>query len=104
MSILSGSTISCSASTNLDLPMPLGGASNHFRIQALRELGGWDPHNVTEDADLGIRSMTLGYKVRTIESTTCEEACPEVRAWIRQRTRRIKGYMMTTTVHTGSFW
>jgi cellulose synthase/poly-beta-1,6-N-acetylglucosamine synthase-like glycosyltransferase len=84
--------------------MPLGGASNHFRIQALRELGGWDPHNVTEDADLGIRSMTLGYKVGTIESTTCEEACPEVRAWIHKRTRRIKGYMMTTTVHTGSFW
>ena len=86
----------------LGLPMPLGGTSNHFRVRALRELGGWDPYNVTEDADLGIRSMALGYKVGTIESTTWEEACPEVRAWIRQRTRWIKGYMMTTTVHTRS--
>ncbi len=87
----------------LGLPMPLGGTSNHFRAQALRELGGWDPYNVTEDADLGIRCMALGYKVGTIESTTWEEACPEVKAWIRQRTRWIKGYMMTTTVHTRSF-
>ena len=87
----------------LGLPMPLGGTSNHFRVQALRELGGWDPYNVTEDADLGIRCMALGYKVGTIESTTWEEACPEVKAWIRQRTRWIKGYMMTTTVHTRSF-
>lgn len=86
----------------LDLPMPLGGTSNHFRTDALRSLGGWDPYNVTEDADLGIRSMALGYRVGAIESTTWEEACPEVRAWIRQRTRWIKGYMITATVHSRS--
>ncbi len=86
----------------LNLPMPLGGTSNHFRTQALRTLGGWDPYNVTEDADLGIRSMALGYRVGAIESTTWEEACPEVRAWIRQRTRWIKGYMITATVHSRS--
>ena len=86
----------------LNLPMPLGGTSNHFRTGALRTLGGWDPYNVTEDADLGIRSMALGYRVGAIESTTWEEACPEVRAWIRQRTRWIKGYMITATVHSRS--
>ncbi|MBW4077753.1 MAG: glycosyltransferase [Acidobacteria bacterium] len=84
----------------LNLPMPLGGTSNHFRTDALRTLGGWDPYNVTEDADLGIRSMALGYRIGAIESTTWEEACPEVRAWIRQRTRWIKGYMITATVHS----
>ncbi|MBV9816772.1 MAG: glycosyltransferase [Solirubrobacterales bacterium] len=84
----------------LRMPIPLGGTSNHFRIGALRELGGWDPHNVTEDADLGLRAAVEGYRVGVIDSSTDEEACGELRAWIRQRTRWIKGYMQTALVHT----
>jgi len=80
------------------LPIPLGGTSNHFRVEALRELGGWDPFNVTEDADLGVRASALGLEVGIIDSTTWEEACSEWHAWIRQRTRWIKGYMVTTLV------
>ncbi len=37
-----------------------------------------------------------------IDSDTEEEACAEVRPWIRQRTRWIKGYMQTALVHTRS--
>jgi cellulose synthase/poly-beta-1,6-N-acetylglucosamine synthase-like glycosyltransferase len=81
------------------LPIPLGGTSNHFRTQALRDLGGWDPYNVTEDADLGIRASAVGLTVGITDSTTWEEACSEWRAWIRQRTRWIKGYMVTSLVH-----
>lgn len=84
------------------LPIPLGGTSNHFRVQALRELGGWDPFNVTEDADLGVRASALGLKVGIIDSTTWEEACSEWKAWIRQRTRWIKGYMVTSLVQLRS--
>jgi cellulose synthase/poly-beta-1,6-N-acetylglucosamine synthase-like glycosyltransferase len=84
----------------LGLPIPLGGTSNHFRVDALRRLGGWDPHNVTEDADLGLRASVEGFKVGVIDSDTDEEACARVRPWIRQRTRWIKGYMQTTLVHT----
>jgi cellulose synthase/poly-beta-1,6-N-acetylglucosamine synthase-like glycosyltransferase len=84
----------------LGLPIPLGGTSNHFRTDLLRQLGAWDPWNVTEDADLGIRATAQGYRVRVIESTTWEEACSEWKAWIRQRTRWIKGYMVTTLVHS----
>ncbi len=80
------------------LPIPLGGTSNHFRTSLLRELGGWDPYNVTEDADLGMRAATAGFRISTIESTTWEEACSEIPAWIRQRTRWIKGYMVTALV------
>ena len=80
------------------LPIPLGGTSNHFRTDRLRELGGWDPYNVTEDADLGMRASAAGYRVGTIDSTTWEEACSHVPAWIRQRTRWIKGYMVTALV------
>lgn len=84
----------------LRLPIPLGGTSNHFRTDRLRELGGWDPFNVTEDADLGIRADISGYKVGVINSTTYEEANTQVGNWIRQRSRWIKGYMQTALVHS----
>jgi cellulose synthase/poly-beta-1,6-N-acetylglucosamine synthase-like glycosyltransferase len=83
----------------LHLPIPLGGTSNHFRTDALRRLGGWDPYNVTEDADLGIRASALGYRVGVVNSTTFEEANCRTRNWIRQRSRWIKGYMQTFLVH-----
>jgi len=81
------------------LPLPLGGSSNHFRTQALREAGGWDPYNVTEDADLGMRLARLGYRAAVIHSTTYEEAPAQVKPWIRQRTRWFKGWMQTWLVH-----
>ena len=86
----------------LGLPIPLGGTSNHFRVSALRDLIGWDPHNVTEDADLGLRAAVQGYRVGVLDSDTAEEACAQLRPWIRQRTRWIKGYMQTALVHTRS--
>jgi glycosyltransferase XagB len=84
----------------LRLPIPLGGTSNHFRTEGLRKLGGWDPYNVTEDADLGIRASALGYTVGVVNSTTYEEANRATGNWIRQRSRWIKGYMQTVVVHT----
>ncbi|KLT65647.1 glycosyltransferase family 2 protein [Pedobacter sp. BMA] len=83
----------------LDIPIPLGGTSNHFKMEKLIELGGWDPFNVTEDADLGIRAFAKGYKVALVNSTTYEEANNEPFNWIRQRSRWIKGYMQTYLVH-----
>ena len=84
----------------LGVPIPLGGTSNHFKIDVLRELHAWDPFNVTEDADLGIRMTQKGYRVRVIDSTTFEEANCNTGNWIRQRSRWIKGYMQTFLVHT----
>ncbi|GAA3973561.1 glycosyltransferase family 2 protein [Mucilaginibacter dorajii] len=83
----------------LDIPIPLGGTSNHFKMDALVELGAWDPFNVTEDADLGVRAYAKGYKVAIVNSTTYEEANNEPFNWIRQRSRWIKGYMQTWLVH-----
>jgi hypothetical protein len=88
----------------LGLPIPLGGTSNHFRTAMLRELGGWDPFNVTEDADLGVRAAARGYTVGVINSTTYEEANTQVSNWIRQRSRWIKGYMQTSLVHLRAPW
>jgi cellulose synthase/poly-beta-1,6-N-acetylglucosamine synthase-like glycosyltransferase len=84
----------------LNMPIPLGGTSNHFRTAVLRELHAWDPFNVTEDADLGIRIGQKGYRVGVVDSTTFEEASCQTRNWIRQRSRWIKGYMQTLLVHT----
>ncbi|MBT3070824.1 glycosyltransferase [Rhodomicrobium sp. Az07] len=84
------------------LPLPLGGTSNHFRTCALREVGAWDPYNVTEDADLGMRLARAGYRTGTLESTTWEEACCRPMPWIRQRTRWLKGWMQTFGVHMRS--
>lgn len=84
----------------LRLPIPLGGTSNHFRVAPLRAVGAWDPHNVTEDADLGLRVAGHGMTVSTLASTTDEEACCRPWPWIKQRTRWIKGYMQTALVHT----
>ena len=84
----------------LKVPIPLGGTSNHFRIDVLRELHAWDPFNVTEDADLGIRLTQKGYRVGIVDSTTFEEASCHAGNWIRQRSRWMKGYMQTFLVHT----
>jgi cellulose synthase/poly-beta-1,6-N-acetylglucosamine synthase-like glycosyltransferase len=84
----------------LNLPIPLGGSSNHFRVPSLVGVGAWDEWNVTEDADLGIRLARFGYKVRALDSDTLEEAPYELRIWFRQRVRWQKGWMQTLIVHS----
>ncbi|PZA10510.1 glycosyl transferase [Rhodopseudomonas palustris] len=83
----------------LGLPLPLGGTSNHFRTDVLRGLGAWDPHNVTEDADLGFRLARFGHRSITIRSTTYEEAPLAFGNWLRQRSRWMKGWIQTWEVH-----
>jgi len=80
-------------------PIPLGGTSNHFRTPLLRALQAWDPYNVTEDADLGIRLARLGYSVGVLDSITEEEANSDFVNWIKQRSRWYKGYLQTWLVH-----
>jgi hypothetical protein len=81
------------------LPLPLGGTSNHFRRAALETALGWDPWNVTEDADLGIRLMRYGFAVDVLDSETAEEAPATASVWLRQRRRWIKGWIVTALVH-----
>jgi len=83
-------------------PMPLGGTSNHFRTRELREMGGWDAFNVTEDADLGVRLARLRYRTLMLSSQTYEEAPVTLDVWMRQRTRWMKGWMQTFIVHNNN--
>ena len=78
--------------------LPLGGTSNHFRTEALRSLGAWDPFNVTEDCELGLRLARKHYRTVILDSTTYEEANPKFTNWLRQRSRWIKGYLQTYLV------
>jgi hypothetical protein len=84
---------------SLGIPLPLGGTSNHFRTAALLELGGWDPYNVTEDAELGLRLHHAGWRTQMMGSVTLEEACARPAPWMRQRTRWMKGYLQTWAAH-----
>lgn len=88
-----------SGSARAGWAVPLGGSSNHFRLSALRAVGGWDAWNVTEDADLGIRLARFGWRVEDLVSTTWEEAPNTLAAWMNQRTRWMKGWMQSAAVH-----
>jgi cellulose synthase/poly-beta-1,6-N-acetylglucosamine synthase-like glycosyltransferase len=81
------------------LVVPLGGTSNHFRVEELRQVGGWDAFNVAEDCDLGMWISREGQNVNVLPSTTWEQADPGFNQWIRQRSRWMKGYMQTFFVH-----
>lgn len=80
-------------------PIPLGGTSNHLRRDVLDKIGSWDPFNVTEDADLGLRIDASGYHTAVVDSTTLEEANSDPINWVRQRSRWYKGYLQTWLVH-----
>jgi cellulose synthase/poly-beta-1,6-N-acetylglucosamine synthase-like glycosyltransferase len=100
------------------LVTPLGGTSNHFRIEVLREIayrpeqlpkgaegvGGWDAYNVTEDAELAAAMARRGYRVMMIDSHTREEATVSWKVASGQRLRWNKGYLMTGLVYLRQPW
>jgi len=88
----------------LGLPFPLGGTSNHFRTAALRQVGGWDSWNVTEDADMGFRLWTRGWRLGVVAPPTWETPPGGLEHWLPQRVRWQKGYMQTWGVHTRRPW
>jgi cellulose synthase/poly-beta-1,6-N-acetylglucosamine synthase-like glycosyltransferase len=80
-------------------PVPLGGTSMHIRTTVLKAIGAWDPHNVTEDCDLGVRLYRMGYRTAILDSTTYEEANSDLINWVKQRSRWVKGYAQSWLVH-----
>ncbi|MDB5421299.1 MAG: hypothetical protein JWR59_1246 [Brevundimonas sp.] len=88
------------AMARLGLPFPLGGTSNHFRVDVLRSIGGWDAWNVTEDADLGFQLWRAGWRLGVLRRPTYETPPGALDYWLPQRVRWLKGYMQTWGVHT----
>lgn len=87
------------AFARVGFPVPLGGTTVFMRRDALEKLGAWDAFNVTEDADLGIRLARAGYRTELVDTVTREEANCRPIAWIKQRSRWLKGYLITYIVH-----
>lgn len=85
--------------SRMGFAIPLGGTTLFFRRDILAAIGGWDAHNVTEDADLGLRLVRRGYQTQLLDSTTFEEANCRALPWVKQRSRWIKGYIMTYAAH-----
>ncbi|MFA6183970.1 MAG: glycosyltransferase family 2 protein [Parcubacteria group bacterium] len=85
--------------SQMGLPLSLSGHSTHFRKEAIGNIGAWDPYNVAEDCDLGIRLQRMGYKVGLLNSVSQEEATSDFKSWIMQRTRWMKGFIQTSIVH-----
>ncbi len=86
--------------SRLGLVVPLGGTTVFFCREVLEKVCGWDAHNVTEDADLGIRLARHGYRTELVPSVTREEANNRFWPWIKQRSRWLKGYGITWWVHS----
>ena len=92
----SGSGWCCSACSGSGCRSRSAAPRVFFRRRVLEEIGAWDAHNVTEDADLGMRLARFGYRCEMIASTTWEEAnCHGAVRWIGQRSRWLKGYAIT---------
>lgn len=83
----------------LGFPLSLSGHSVHFRKEAISRIGAWDPYNVAEDCDLGIRFQRMGFGVGVLNSLSQEEATSGLKSWIMQRTRWMKGFIQTSIVH-----
>jgi cellulose synthase/poly-beta-1,6-N-acetylglucosamine synthase-like glycosyltransferase len=84
--------------------IPLGGTSNHFKREALELVGGWDPFNVTEDADLGARLARHGLRSEVLSRPTIEDAPASLSIWLGQRSRWFKGWIQTWVAHNRRPW
>src|SRR5438874_6073616 len=75
---------------------PLGGKTVFVRRELMEQLGGWDEHCLTEDADLGIRLSLSHARMRIIyddEFVTREETPHTISQFIKQRTRWNQGFI-----------
>jgi glycosyltransferase XagB len=76
--------------------IPLGGNTVFFNTNMVKEIGGWDMHGLTEDADIGIRLSMHGANIRVVydaKHATQEEAPPTLSSFIKQRTRWSQGFL-----------
>ncbi|HYM67210.1 MAG TPA: glycosyltransferase [Patescibacteria group bacterium] len=76
--------------------IPLGGNTVFVRRELIEQLGGWDEHCLTEDADLGIRLSVGGARIRVIYDdafVTREETPSSIGQFVKQRTRWNQGFI-----------
>jgi cellulose synthase/poly-beta-1,6-N-acetylglucosamine synthase-like glycosyltransferase len=81
---------------SLSLFVPLTGSCQFVRASDLRQMGGWDPHSLAEDADLAARIVENGGKVGFAAAVSSKQETPSSLPQLaRQRIRWYRGYMET---------
>lgn len=80
--------------------IPLGGNTVFFRKQTIEKYGGWDQECLTEDADIGLKLSQHGAVIRVVYDelhATQEETPPDLKGFIKQRTRWNQGFIQIIT-------
>ena len=77
------------------IKLPLGGTSNHFNFKSLEKYCFWDSYNVTEDVEISSIIRQEENKITHLNSDTKEWCVEDLKSWIKQRTRWMKGYLLT---------
>lgn len=75
----------------------LPGTNFIVRKAVLDEVGGWDEEALTEDAELSLRILEAGYRIKFVPYAVTWEQEPEnLATWFKQRTRWARGnfYLM----------
>ena len=70
----------------------LTGTNMLVKRKVLKEIGGWDPYALAEDAELTMRITAKGYLLPIVpDSITWEQEPETYKVWLRQRTRWMLG-------------
>lgn len=74
------------------LPMSMNGTGGIWRVEAIRDSGGWSANTLTEDLDLSYRAQMRGWEfLYLVDVTVPGELPPQVQAYKRQQARWATG-------------
>ena len=80
----------------------LPGTNYVIRRSLLESLGGWDQSALTEDAELTLRLYEAGHSIAFVPASVTWEQEPEnLRTWLRQRHRWVRGNNHVFKKHAG---
>lgn len=80
--------------SRMGITLPLGGTSNHIRTKFLFQHF-WDSYHVTEDLELSTVAISNNRQIMHLASDTTEWCVVNLKSWFKQRTRWMKGYLLT---------
>ncbi|WP_394172465.1 glycosyltransferase [Thalassotalea litorea] len=83
----------------------IGGAAASYRRDVLTKLGGFDTDIITEDIEISLRILSLGYKTRyAADAITYTEAPSDYKGWCNQRLRWKFGRFQTLLRYRDMFF
>ncbi len=81
------------------------GVLSVYRTKLVKELGGFDPRNMTEDFELGVKVRKAGYLVvYSPDSLVKTETPSKFKVFLKQRIRWSRGFIQTHNKHSDIFF